>query len=133
MCSCPIQRFVMGCMSLLIRIYFIPCRCRTCYQSVSYQSTRLTSRTTSQRTRCYIFFRCTTYVYTCIYIPTVNVHTYGMCMQSFYWHVARVTHCHVLHFQCIQGFVRCASSRCLRYIHTHIIGDLAANPLALML
>ena len=66
-------------------------------------------------------------------IPTVNVDTYDMCIQSFYWHVARVTHCHVLHSQYIQGFLCCASRLCLRYIHTHIIGDLAANPLVLML
>ena len=132
MCSCPMQRIVMGCMSLLICMYFIPCRCRTCYRSVSYQATRLTTRTTSHSTRCYMFFRCTTFVYTCIYIQTVNMHTYNLCIQSFYNHVARVTYCHVLHFQCTIGFLCCASSLCVRYIHTHIIGDLAANPLVLM-
>ena len=132
-CSCPMQRIVMGCMSLLICMYFIPCRCRTCYRSVSYQATRLTTRTTSHSTRCYMFFRCTTFVYTCIYIQTVNMHTYNLCIQSFYNHVARVTYCHVLHFQCTIGFLCCASSLCLQYIHTHIIGDLVDNPLALML
>ena len=60
----------------------------------------------------YVFFRCTMYVY-------LHMHTYDMCIQSFYCHVARVNHCHVLHYQCIMGsyVVRLA---CVygTYIHT---------------
>ena len=85
-----------------------PCRCRTCYRLVSYQAVRPATRRTSHSTRCYVFFRCTTYIYKHI---RTYVYVCSLCTELQAMHVC-------MHFQCTVGFLCCTPSSCLCHTDT---------------